>query len=295
MKKSLLPPLSLFKHQSGDKRQRELDAINGNLEPTVKLDFACLLPALERIRSEQKQLSTVLGLQGAEIVELDLYKLPFVLIGGMPGAGKSVCLDVMLSSLLVNYTPQQLKLYFIDFDEVTATKYIGFEHLGGKPIAKYDDAYNLFVKLKELMESRRNILLRKGKEKWDSEDGSFVLVVIDELTALLKTKSILKISDLLQETIERGRKYGIRLICATQKPSCRNVSTDIRDNFSATIALPVLNRQTSRMIIGEAGAERLTVGTCLARIGRPALAQCQIPYVTTEKVKDIARLIKSAG
>jgi DNA segregation ATPase FtsK/SpoIIIE-like protein len=191
---------------------------------------------------------------------------PHLLIGGATGSGKSVALATILDGLCANYSPKELKLMLIDPKQVELCSYDGEPSLK-RPIGySPEDALAILDEAILEMEHRYSIF-RSNRTKdlagYNAIAGPTLqkerlLVVIDEYADLVNVKQVkAAIEERLQRLAAKGRAAGIHLILATQKPSATVLSTVIRSNFPAKLALRVAKNADSRVLIDEAGAETL--------------------------------------
>jgi DNA segregation ATPase FtsK/SpoIIIE, S-DNA-T family len=215
---------------------------------------------------------------GGELVS-DLAKMPHMLIAGTTGSGKSVCLNSILSTLLLTRTPEEVRLVLIDPKQVELDAYSGIPHLMCPVVTEMKRASFVLNWIVQQMESRlgtfrrvkvRNIadynaITRKGLqgimgERYDEIDFPdsypYIVVVIDELADLM-----LQFRKDVEESINRiaakARAAGIHLIVATQRPSTDVVTGLIKANLPVRMSFRVNTNTDSRVILDEAGAEKL--------------------------------------
>ena len=215
---------------------------------------------------------------GGELVS-DLAKMPHMLIAGTTGSGKSVCLNSILSTLLLTRTPEEVRLVLIDPKQVELDAYSGIPHLMCPVVTDMKRASFVLNWIVQQMESRlgtfrrakvRNIadynaITRKGLqdimgERYDEIDFPdsypYIVVVIDELADLM-----LQFRKDVEESINRiaakARAAGIHLIVATQRPSTDVVTGLIKANLPVRMSFRVNTNTDSRVILDEAGAEKL--------------------------------------
>jgi S-DNA-T family DNA segregation ATPase FtsK/SpoIIIE len=199
-------------------------------------------------------------------VAADLINMPHLLIAGTTGSGKSVCVNALVACMLLQNTPQDLRLLMIDPKRVELTSYNGIPHLLVPVIVdlervvpalqwisrEMDRRYNKFSK-----EGVRNIADYNDRMRAVHQDTMpFIAVVIDELADLM-----MMAPDETERVVTRlaqlARATGIHLIIATQRPSVDVVTGIIKANFPARIAFAVASSVDSRVIIDQPGAERL--------------------------------------
>jgi S-DNA-T family DNA segregation ATPase FtsK/SpoIIIE len=200
-------------------------------------------------------------------VAADLGKMPHLLIAGTTGSGKSVCIASLVMSLIVNNTPDDLRLVLIDPKMVELVRFNGLPHLFGKVetdldritgvlrwvTREMDRRYKLFEAI-----SARNLenYNTKTARKADAERLPRLVVMVDELADLM-----MRAPDETERTLVRlaqmARATGIHLVVATQRPSTDIVTGLIKANFPARISFAVTSLIDSRVILDTPGAESL--------------------------------------
>lgn len=221
----------------------------------------------ESFRRSRKALSFALGQDvSGHPVSADLAAMPHLLIAGTTGSGKSVCVNAILSCLLLNNTPDDLRLVLVDPKRVELTGYNGIPHLLSPVVVEMDKVIGALQWMTREMDRRyhqfaqvgaRNIQDYNARMKTDGiKKLPYLVVVIDELADLM-----LLAPDETERTITRlaqlARATGIHLILATQRPSVDVVTGLIKANFPARIAFAVASNTDSRVILDQPGAERL--------------------------------------
>jgi DNA segregation ATPase FtsK/SpoIIIE, S-DNA-T family len=196
----------------------------------------------------------------------DLTSMPHLLIAGTTGSGKSVCVNSILTSFLLQNSPEDLRLILVDPKRVELTGYNGVPHLLAPVVVEMERVIGALQWMTREMDKRyhefarlgaRNIadynarMLAQGGKKFP-----YLVVVIDELADLMMIAP-----DETERTITRlaqlARATGIHLIIATQRPSVDVVTGLIKANFPARIAFAVASNTDSRVILDQPGAERL--------------------------------------
>ncbi|MCZ2127666.1 MAG: DNA translocase FtsK [Anaerolineales bacterium] len=192
--------------------------------------------------------------------------MPHLLIAGTTGSGKSVCVNSILTCLLLYNTPDDLRLVLVDPKRVELTGYNGVPHLLGPVVVEMDRVIGALQWITREMDKRyhlfaqvgsRNIADYNAKMKAKGEKKlPFLVVVIDELADLMMIAP-----DETERTITRlaqlARATGIHMILATQRPSVDVVTGLIKANFPARIAFAVASNTDSRVILDQPGAEKL--------------------------------------
>lgn len=191
---------------------------------------------------------------------------PHLLVGGITGSGKSVALETVLLGLVRHYTPDQLSLSLVD-PKGTELQFIErYPHVDGQIGMFGDEAIELLDTMVAEMD-RRYLLLRKQRVKQLADYNRAVspdlrlpwrLVVLDEFADLTSDKEDKRVIEAsLQRLAQKARACGIHVIVATQKPSAEVISSTVRSNLGAQLALRVKTASDSRIIMDETGAEAL--------------------------------------
>ena len=210
-----------------------------------------------------------------EAYVFDLSKMPHILVAGATGAGKSVCINTMIISILYKAKPDEVKFILVDPKKLELATYKSLEdyHLITAPnLDEYvmttpENAVGILDSAIVEMERRfqvfadarvRNIAeyhIRK-KDNSDLETVPYIVVVIDELADLMLTSGR-AIEEPITRLAQKARAVGIHLIVATQRPSVDVITGVIKSNFPARIAFQVASKVDSRTIIDQMGAEKL--------------------------------------
>ena len=256
--------------------------------------------------SERSKLAFALGQDVAgQPFSADLAKMPHLLIAGATGSGKSVCVNAIIDSFLVNATPAEVKLILIDPKRVELAQYKGIPHLLTEVIVEPDKAVNALKWTVGTMESRyaefaargvRNIsayneALRAGEPRMP-----FIVIVIDELADLMMI-SAYEVEATITRIAQLARATGIHLIVATQRPSVQVVTGLIKANIPSRIAFAMTSGVDSRTILDTNGAEDLLGrGDMLYQpIDAPRAVRLQGVLVTDPEIEALARHWRGQG
>ena len=218
-------------------------------------------------KSIKSPLALCLGqdVSGAPICA-DLRSMPHLLIAGTTGSGKSVCVNGIIATLLLNNSPDTLKMLMIDPKRVELTTYRHIPHLLVPVIVDVNKVVSSLQWISREMDNRyskfsnigaRNIEdFNKKAFKHDEEKLPYIVVIVDELADLMMA-SAEDTEQIITRLAQMARATGIHLIISTQRPSSDVVTGLIKANFPARIAFAVASLIDSRVILDHPGAERL--------------------------------------
>ena len=210
---------------------------------------------------------------GGKPICADLTKMPHLLIAGTTGSGKSVCVNAIISSLLLTRSPRDLRLLMIDPKMLELPVYNGIPHLLQPVVTDPKQAARTLRGLIAEMERRYTLLARRSVRNIDAyherladdrreglevigEHLPYVVAIIDELADLMMT-SASEVEEPIGRLAQMARAVGIHLIVATQRPSVDVITGVIKANFPSRIAFQVATRIDSRTILDGNGAESL--------------------------------------
>lgn len=196
----------------------------------------------------------------------DLTAMPHLLIAGTTGSGKTMCVNGIITSLLLNNTPDQLRILMVDPKRVELTTYNGIPHLLAPVVTDLERVVKSLQWIAREMENRytkfaqfgaRNIVDFNAKAPARDEHLlPYWVVIIDELADLMMLAPD-EVERLLARLAQMARATGIHLMIATQRPSVDVVTGLIKANFPARIAFAVASSIDSRVILDHSGAEQL--------------------------------------
>jgi len=193
----------------------------------------------------------------------DLCTMPHLLVAGATGAGKSVCLNTIIASLLVSATPDQVQMLMIDPKRVELTVFNGIPHLIKDVIVDPRLAAGALFEMTKEMESRYERFAKAGvrkieeyNTKYPTEHLPYVVIIIDELADLMLVAPA-RVETTIMRLAQLGRATGIHLIVATQRPSVDVITGLIKANVPSRISFAVSSQADSRVILDVNGAERL--------------------------------------
>ncbi len=236
---------------------------------------------------------------------INLAKMPHMLIAGTTGAGKSVTIHTLITSLLYRLGPEDLRFIMIDPKRVELTLYNKIPHLLTPVIT---DAKKAILSLKwaaKEMERRYNILEteavrdidsyhklianRKAKEGEDIDRMPFIVIILDELADIMSSFPR-ELEAAIVRLAQMSRAVGIHLILSTQRPEVNVITGLIKANVPARVALKVSSQIDSRTILDTGGAEKLLgAGDMLFISGESSQPErIQSAFITEEEVKRVA-------
>lgn len=213
--------------------------------------------------AEDAALPVPLGMgSGGDPVMADFAKMPHTLVAGATGSGKSVCMNTIVTGLLLTRTPLELRMVMIDPKRVELTPYQGIPHLYTPVIVEPERAVKTLKALVKEMMDRFSTLEAAGVKNITSfnEKSNFkmpyLLILVDELADLMLTASN-EVEQLLVRLAQLGRATGVHLVVATQRPSVDVVTGLIKANFPSRVSFAVGSQVDSRTILDATGADRL--------------------------------------
>jgi DNA segregation ATPase FtsK/SpoIIIE, S-DNA-T family len=237
------------------------------------------------------------GIDG-NAVWTDLSKMPHVLVAGTTGSGKSGCVNAILSSILMQASPNQVRLVLVDPKQVELNHYEHVPHLLTPVVTSPRLAANVLSNLIGEMESRYGIMseartrnldeLNRVRVKKGEAPLPHILCVIDELADLMMVAPA-EVEDSIIRLAQKSRATGIHLVLATQRPSTDIITGTIKVNIPSRIAFAVSSQTDSRVILDQGGAESLLgQGDMLFRgPGSSKLQRIQGAFITEDEIAKI--------
>ncbi|MGH2384013.1 MAG: DNA translocase FtsK, partial [Candidatus Limnocylindria bacterium] len=235
----------------------------------------------------------------------DLAKMPHLLIAGATGSGKSVCVNAIIDSFLMNATPAEVKLILIDPKRVELAQYKGIPHLLCEVIVEPEKAVNALKWTVGTMEGRyaefasrgvRNIAAYNEALRAGEPRMPYIVILIDELADLMMV-SAYEVEATITRIAQLARATGIHLIVATQRPSVQVITGLIKANIPSRIAFAMTSGIDSRTILDTTGAEDLLGrGDMLYQpIDAPRAVRLQGVLVTDAEIESVARHWRGQG
>jgi S-DNA-T family DNA segregation ATPase FtsK/SpoIIIE len=236
----------------------------------------------------------------------DLTKMPHLLVAGTTGAGKSGCVNAMLSSILLRATPHEVRLVLVDPKQVELTHYESIPHLLTPVITSPRMAANALGNLVREMEQRYGLMslartrslpeLNRARLKRNEPPLPYVLCVIDELADLMMVAPA-DVEDSIIRLAQKARAVGIHLVLATQSPRVDVITGMIKANVPSRIAFAVSSQTDSRVILDHNGAETLLgAGDMLfSPVGSSKLQRIQGAYIDERQIADLTEHWRRQG
>jgi S-DNA-T family DNA segregation ATPase FtsK/SpoIIIE len=195
----------------------------------------------------------------------DLARMPHLLIAGATGSGKSVMVNALITSLLCNATPDEVRLVLVDLKRVELSAYNGLPHLMVPVITEPERATAALKWAVTEMENRyrrfagataRNVTAFNESRADPADRMPYLVIIIDELADLMMREGR-NVEDPVVRLAQKARATGIHLVLATQRPSVNVVTGLIKANFPSRIAFAMASQIDSRTILDMPGAEDL--------------------------------------
>lgn len=233
---------------------------------------------------------------------VDLARMPHLLIAGATGSGKSVCLNVVITSLIYRHSPKDLRFIFIDPKILELSVYSEIPYLARPVVTKAKMAESVLAGAVNEMEERYRRLATQSVRSLDDYNAKvapeeklpYLLIVVDELADMMMSSSSAKIELLITRLAQMARAVGIHLILATQRPSVDVITGLIKANFSSRIAFQVASKVDSRTILDGNGAEKLLgMGDMLLLLaGEPEPIRIHGAWISSEETERVVAFLK---
>ncbi len=243
----------------------------------------------------------------------DLARMPHLLIAGATGSGKSVCVNTIVMSILMNARPEEVKLLMVDPKKVELTQYSHLPHMIAPVITEPHGAYSALQWLVKEMQLRYEILKQLGLRNIGAfntrkinkdleaslnmpipEQMPFVVAIVVEFADLMMVSSA-DIETPIARIAQMARAVGIHLILATQRPSREVITGIIKANIPTRISFKVASRINSQIILDETGAESLLGNGDLLFLppGSSQLMRAQGAYISDEEINQVVKYLCS--
>ncbi len=273
--------------------------------------------ACEKYHKKKSKLKVGLGKKiSGEPFVFDLIKAPHILVAGATGSGKSVCINTIITSILYNAAPHEVKLLMVDPKQVELAIYKDIPHLLSPVVTDPMKAGAALRWAVEEMEQRYRYLKKAGvrnlvefnKKRMSQQNGEkeetasslilpgflpYIVIIIDELADLMMVARV-DVEAAISRLAAMARAVGIHLVLATQRPSVDVLTGVIKNNFPSRIAFQVSSVADSRTILDMKGADTLMGrGDMLftpGGAGKPIRLQCS--FISTEECEDVTDFVK---
>ncbi len=230
----------------------------------------------------------------------DLGRMPHLLVAGATGSGKSVCLNVIIMTLLYTFSPDEMKFLMVDPKRVELQVYNGLPHLVTPVITKTTETVNALKWALREMDHRYDLLSKVGARDLASYNARvedkipYLAIFVDELADLMATSSS-EIEGPIVRLAQMARAVGIHLILATQRPSVDVITGLIKANVPARIAFAVASSTDSRTILDQQGADKLIGrGDMLLSTAEMATPKrIQGAFISDTEISRVVEFIKS--
>jgi DNA segregation ATPase FtsK/SpoIIIE, S-DNA-T family len=226
---------------------------------TVKLGDLIASPQFGRARLP---IGVGMDVAGKPVVA-DLTKMPHLLVAGATGSGKSVCINSLITSLLVTRTPDEVQFVMIDPKQVELSQYRGLPHLRLPVVTDMEKVVAALRWTVLEMERRYGLFADVGarnivafNDRFPDERLVYLVLVVDELADMMMTAAE-DVERLICRLAQLGRAAGVHIVVATQRPSVDVLTGLIKANLPTRIAFAVSSQIDSRVILDRTGAERL--------------------------------------
>ena len=252
------------------------------------------------IRNAKSKIMLALGKDTAgKPIVADLADMPHLLVAGATGAGKSVCLNAIIMSILYNASPNEVKFIMVDPKRVELNQYNDLPHMLCPAITDHKKVASALGWVISEMETRYKVLQKnqvKNIKAYHAKgfEMPYIVVVVDEFADLMQTSGKV-IESAITRLAQLARAVGIHLILATQRPSVNVITGTIKANLPARIAFKVASQIDSRTILDEKGAEDLLgKGDMLfIRPGDPKPVRGQCSYLSDEEIHKVMDFVRS--
>ena len=239
---------------------------------------------------------------------MNIADLPHVLIAGQTGSGKSSCINSIVSSLLLNTEPEEVKMVMVDPKRVELGQYNGVPHLLTKVITNPKKAVDALSWAVSEMDRRYDLLadsqvrdITGYHDKYDAglldeenfDRFPYIVIFIDELNDLMMVAGR-EVESSIVRIAQMARAIGIHLVVATQRPSVDVITGVMKANIPSRLAFSVASTTDSRVILDQSGAEKL-IGSgdfLVVTASNPRVERFQAAWITEAEIKSIVKWVK---
>lgn len=277
--------------------------------PNDKISLVSLKEVLDEKFPAKNKLEVGLGRDiSGEPITVELNKMPHMLVAGSTGSGKSVCINGIITSILLNAKPHEVKLMLIDPKMVELNIYNGIPHLLipvvtnphkasqalEKVVAEMERRYDLFQHSSTRNIEGYNEAIRRQNAELEEKQSElpYIVVIVDELADLMMVAGK-EVENAIQRITQMARAAGIHLIIATQRPSVDVITGLIKNNIPSRIAFAVSSQIDSRTIIDSAGADKLLGKGDMLYVanGGSTRTRVQGAFLSDQEVQDVVNYV----
>lgn len=258
----------------------------------------------DAMRANKSKLAIGLGLDvSGNTVTTDIGKMPHVLIAGTTGSGKSVLINAIIATMLFRASPQEIKLILVDPKRVELSEYNDIPHLLTPVIVEPDKILSALKWAMQEMD-RRYKLFKDAQVRnitgYNELSGfqalPYIVIIIDELQNLMEYAPV-EVEDAVVRIASMARATGLHLVVATQRPSVDVITGLIKANIPCRIAFNVSSMIDSRVILDQAGAEKLLGKGDMLYVPPDASKPMRIQgvYVSDTEIRNLIAFLKKSG
>ncbi|MBF0809571.1 DNA translocase FtsK [Staphylococcus xylosus] len=277
--------------------------------PNDKISLVSLKEVLDEKFPAKNKLEVGLGRDiSGEPITVELNKMPHMLVAGSTGSGKSVCINGIITSILLNAKPHEVKLMLIDPKMVELNIYNGIPHLLipvvtnphkasqalEKVVAEMERRYDLFQHSSTRNIEGYNEAIRRQNAELEEKQSElpYIVVIVDELADLMMVAGK-EVENAIQRITQMARAAGIHLIIATQRPSVDVITGLIKNNIPSRIAFAVSSQIDSRTIIDSSGADKLLGKGDMLYVanGGSTRTRVQGSFLSDQEVQDVVNYV----
>jgi S-DNA-T family DNA segregation ATPase FtsK/SpoIIIE len=258
--------------------------------------------ATEKMRKHKSKLAVALGLDvSGQPMIIDISKMPHCLIAGATGSGKSVCVNVFISSILFRATPQEVKFILVDPKRVELTGYNSIPHLLTPVIVEPDKVVSALKWATAEMDRRYKTLAEVGVKNIEGYNElagfqamPYIVIIIDELADIMLFAPA-EVEECITRLAQMARAVGMHLVLATQRPSVDVITGLIKANIPTRIAFNVSSMTDSRVVLDSPGAEKLLGRGDMLYVppDQSKPSRIQGAYVSEQETRNLLDFIKA--
>ena len=276
---------------------------------TIYLRDVILSKEMEKLSDFPLAIALGKNISGKPVVT-NLAKMPHLLIAGATGAGKSVCVNTLITSILLGADPEEVRMILIDPKRIELSGYNGIPHLVREVITDPEESLASFNWAVKEMERRYSLLqeykvrdilsynnkiaqLLKTEDNFEGKKLPYIVIIVDEFADLIMTAGR-DIEIPISRLTQMARAIGIHLIIATQRPSTKVITGIIKANFPTRIAFKVSSKIDSRVILDTNGAEQLLGRGDMLFLGpgKSTVERIHGAFVSDEEIESIVEYLK---